>query len=173
MIVDSNLMSLIKKYSIIDESCYDISCLKLTLDKKIKRYIIPENKVINYESTNMDEFTKPLNITKSKGYTLNPHECILACSSEVIKMPTFCFGLLQTKGSLARLFVFLNCADGQVDPGYNGKITFEIYNASNFKVKISPGQEVGNLYIFKTSTDSKGYNGRYQNAKFPTCSKIR
>ena len=76
--------------------------------------------------------------------------------------------LLQTKGSLARLFVSINSADGQIDPGYEGKITFEIYNASDFKINIKPGQAVGNLYLFKTSTAVPPYEGRYANAKIPT-----
>nr|WP_308698894.1 hypothetical protein [uncultured Thomasclavelia sp.] len=134
---------------------------------------MPANKVIAYESENIENYVDNIKINKDSGYTLNPNKCILACSQEKINMPNFCFGLLQTKGSLARLFVFANCADGQVDPGYSGKITFELYNASNFKIKIKPGQSIGNLYIFKTTTSAEKYHGRYQNADFPNHSKAK
>lgn len=173
MIVDSNLKALIKKHKIITESRFDTSCVNLTLDKTIKRYIVPEDRIITYESDLIEDYVEEIELNNEDGYVLNPQECILACSQENVKMPNFCFGLLQTKGSLARLFVFTNCADGQVDPGYHGKITFELYNASNFKVKLTPGQAVGNLYIFRTSTNAEGYHGRYQNANSPTFSKSK
>lgn len=174
MIVDSNLESLIKKFKIVEkDSCFDTSCITLTLDKTIKKYDVPPNEIIVYDDDNIEKYVNEVKINKRNGYVLKPNESILACSNERIQMPNFCFGLLQTKGSLARLFVFLNCADGQVDPGYKGKITFEIYNASNFQIRITPGQAVGNLYLFKTSMTSKEYNGRYQNAASPTCSKSK
>ena len=174
MIVDSNLKELIQKYKIVDkENCFDTSCISLTLDKTVKKYTVPDGIVISYESDSIEDYVKDVDIRKDTGYILQPHECILACSSENIQMPNFCFGLLQTKGSLARLFVFINCADGQIDPGYHGKITFELYNASNFTIKLKPGQAVGNLYLFQTTMASKGYNGRYQNATSPTFSKTK
>ena len=171
MIVDSNLKALIEKYNIIDPSNFDSSCINLSLDKRIRKYMVPEDAVITYESELLEQYIKDIDINNEEGYTLQPGECVLACSKEVVQMPDFCFGLLQTKGSLARLFVFTNCADGQIDPGYHGKITFELYNASNFKVKLLPGQYVSNLYLFKTSMRSQGYQGRYQNANAPTFCK--
>lgn len=174
MIVDLNLKSLIEKHNIVDKKgCFDTSCISLTLDNTIKRYNVPENTIISYDSDSIESYADAVTLKKSKGYILQPQDCILACSAETIRMPNFCFGLLQTKGSLARLFVFINCADGQVDPGYHGKITFELYNASNFPIQIKPGQAVGNLYLFKTSMTSTEYNGRYQNADSPTISQSK
>lgn len=172
MIVDSNLKALILKHDIVNkDTSFDTSCISLTLDKTLKKYNVPKDTIISYDSDSIEGYVDDIVVKKDEGYTLEPQECVLACSAEVIRMPSFCFGLLQTKGSLARLFVFANCSDGQVDPGYHGKVTFELYNASNFKVHIKPGQAVGNLYLFKTSMTSTEYHGRYQNATSPTYSK--
>jgi len=103
------------------------------------------------------------------GIVLPGKSCLLGCSREVISMPLGYFGLLQTKGSLARLFVLINCCDGQVDAGYSGKITFEIINMANFDVRLLPNQRVAQLFIFKTSTRLvEPYKGRYQGAQEPT-----
>ncbi|WP_428981187.1 dCTP deaminase domain-containing protein [Marinomonas rhodophyticola] len=40
-------------------------------------------------------------------------------------MPNNKFGLVQTKGSIARGFISVHMSDGQVDPGYKGKVTLE------------------------------------------------
>lgn len=173
LIVGENLKELIKKYNILNnESRYDKTCLTLTLGNMIKRYEVPNDCKISYGDDNLEKYVHHQNIDRTTGYTLKPHECVLACSNEKIKMPNFCFGFLQTKGSLARLFVSLNCTDGQVDPGYRGKITFEICNLSNFEIVLKQGQEVGNLYIFKTSTSTEAYSGKYQEADQPTISIV-
>ena len=170
LIVGENLRELISQYGIAPKESYDDTCISLTLDDQIMEYDIPKEMTVEYDSTQMRKRINKTPINKADGYVLEPKSCVLACSAEKICMPVFCFGMLQTKGSLGRLFVFLNCADGQVDPGYNGKITFELFNAADFRVRIKPGQVVGNLYLFKTSTIVDGYKGRYQFAEYPTFS---
>ena len=168
MIVGTNLLQLMKQYSIAPDDSYDTTCIKLSLDTSLSYYEIPQIETVSYDITCLDRFLKTVTIDCEKGYTLQPHQGVLACSAEKVCIPDFCFGLLQTKGTLARLFVFISCADGQVDPGYQGKVTFEIYNASNFKINIRPGQAVGNLYLFRTSTTVNPYMGKYQGATQPT-----
>lgn len=86
-------------------------------------------------------------------------------------MPLGYFGLLQTKGSLARLLVTIHCCDSQIDPGFEGKITFEIINLSNYTIKILPGKFIGALYLIKTSSEGISYNGKYNNSLIPTIQK--
>ena len=104
-----------------------------------------------------------------EGIVLPAGRSILGCSHEHINMPAGYFGFLQTKGSLARLFVLVNLCDGQVEAGYRGKITFEISNMANFGIKFYRNQPVAQLFIFKTSTRLvRLYDGRYQGATKPT-----
>lgn len=172
LIVDDNLLELVNDKNIINnKKRYDKTCLTLSLSKVIKKYSINgTEKTIIYGEDNLKRKTKRIVINKKDGYKLKPKECILACSNEWIEMPNFCFGLLQTKGSLARLFVSINCTDGQIDPGYKGKITFEICNFSDYNIILKPEQLVGNLYIFKTSMNSSDYQGKYIGAEEPTVS---
>ena len=100
---------------------------------------------------------------------LSPNDKILACSDVTYKMPSGYFGLIQTKGTLARLFVSCTCNDGQVEPGYHGKITLEVSNQSNYNVVLPVGSEVAQMFIFKCSGDADGlYAGKYQGANAPT-----
>lgn len=148
LIVGDNLKELIKKYNILNnEKRYDKTCLTLTLSEKIVKYNVPEDCKIIYGEESLKKYAQSDTIDYRNGYVLKPHECILACSNEKIKMPNFCFGILQTKGSLARLFISLNCTDAQIDPGYEGKITFEICNLSNFDIVLKRNKEV-EIYIF-------------------------
>ena len=104
-----------------------------------------------------------------EGLIIPPHTAVLASSREVINMPVGYMGLLQTKGSLARMMVSLHFSDGQVDCGFRGKITFEVFNASSFTITIPAKAAVGNLYILKANTlDCQPYSGKYGNADGPT-----
>ena len=96
---------------------------------------------------------------------LNPGESVIGSSHDLYKMPLDHFGLVQTKGTLARMFVQITCNDGQIEPGFSGYITLEITNFSPWTVLLPKFSNVGQLFVFRTSTDvEKGYEGRYSKA---------
>ncbi|NHM30546.1 dCTP deaminase [Neobacillus terrae] len=170
LIVGDNLKYLIKQYDVVSEDSFDNTSVSLRLGKTIIRMEPPtsEKTFIYYGEDIPEEFFKEEEITQG-GLIIPPKSCILASSYEKVNIPNGYFGLLQTKGSLARLFVSLTCTDGQIEPGYSGNITFEICNHSNFYIKIKPKQFVGQLFLFKTSTKQvELYAGKYQNATGPT-----
>lgn len=80
-------------------------------------------------------------------------------------------GFIQTKGSLARGFLFAHACDGQIDPGYSGKVTFEIMNFSEFYYRLVPEIPFATMFVHKIDpalTPPNGYHGRYQNSSEPT-----
>jgi deoxycytidine triphosphate deaminase len=108
-------------------------------------------------------------VLREESLLIGPKCAVLGCSSEKITFPMGYFGLLQTKGSLARMFVSVNCCDGQIEGGFTGKITFEIVNHSNYTVAVQPLHPVAQLFVFKTSSRyANPYDGRYQGASCPT-----
>ena len=168
LVVGENLLGLIKQENICPLSNYDNTCISLTLGNEAI-YLIPSKKgdILEYGETMPKDNVSKVDIVDD--IIIEPHSGFLASSDEIINMPIGYFGFLQTKGSLARLLVAIQCSDGQVDPGYKGKITFEIINNSDFRIKLKRKQVVGNLYIFKTSTnDNSPYEGKYNKAEGPT-----
>jgi dCTP deaminase len=171
VIIGENLQALMRQYGVVDsDSCYDIFSLSLHLDPQI---VIVEPKSENPDAVTYGESIPASWIKEQKmpanGYSIASKGCLLGCSSEKVTIPDGYFGMIQTKGSLARLFVQVQCCDGQIEPGYTGKVTFEICNHAPFPVRLKPGNPVAQLFIFKTST--KGvppYQGRYQGAEKPT-----
>lgn len=172
IIVGDNLKDLISQHKIIDNPStgFDDTSISLTLDNCIIR-IIPdnENDILTYGASIPSQWIHEETIDLNEGLILEPRQTVLACSSEIVRIPMGYFGLLQTKGSLARLFVSLHCNDSQIEPGYSGKITFEMCNLSNIMVRLLPKQRVGDLFLLKASTKHvTPYNGKYQNALKPT-----
>jgi len=169
VITEVNLEELTRQYGIAPGACCDQFSITLHLSKVIRRYKFSEDQVVTYGNNITEENVQTLEI--EQGYVLKPGQAILACTKEEINMPLGYMGFLQTKGSLARLFVTSHCCDGQVEPGFNGHVTLEICNIGSLNVKLMPGCAVAQMFIFKTSSDKQKYEGRYNQSAQPTYSK--
>jgi len=172
VIVGDNLKELIKQHEIVSEICFDETSISLSLDNNVTFLQFPSNFEFIYGNRIPDEFIKEIFLENDDYLELKPKSTVLACSNEIVRIPLGYFGLLQTKGSLARLFVTIQCCDGQIEPGFSGKITFEIINFSDFSIKIKPKQIIGDLFLLKTSTKQvTPYTGKYNNSNKPTFQK--
>lgn len=163
IIIGQNLAQLSSQYSICDRSLVDDFSLKIQLGK---RYFEPnpmENRTVVYGShpCPTELFSQEKTIGE-KNLILKPGNQIIACSKHLYNIPTDHFGLVQTKGTLARLFVQATCNDGQIEPGFSGYITLEIVNLSPWTIDIPAGSDIAQLYLLKCSSPAEhAYCGRY------------
>jgi dCTP deaminase len=151
--------------------CVDLVSIGLHLDNQFVEYaehpiepFVPPKQLL----------TKAKNVAPDGAHVLVPQGKVLACSQEHIRMPNNLMGLIQTKGSLARGFLMVHMCDGQIDPGYEGKITFEIVNLSDFYYRLEPGMPIAQLFLVRLSAPVEStYDGRYQGSGTPTAMKER
>ncbi len=137
-----------------------------------------DNEFIVYESIPKEPFVPPKTmetilqkIPNGEHFLLPPHSQVIACTQEIVKMPLDLMAFIQTRGSLARGFLMAHVCDGQIEPGYNGKITLEICNLSGFYYKLEPGMEFCSLFLHKLDQElgvEDAYQGRYQESNGPT-----
>lgn len=171
IVVGENLKTLVEQYGVVDNPrAFDHSSLTLRMARKVKAIEPPtdNDRAVVYGDDIPEAWIKEKDVP-DHGYLLRPQECVLACSVEKVSIPVGYMGFVQTKGSLARLFVTVHCCDAQIDPGFKGNITFEIVNLGPLRVKIRVDQEIAQLFIVKTTTkDVALYQGRYQDADGPT-----
>lgn len=156
-----------EQYRIAPLQCFDTFSISLHLGRIIRRYEAVESPV-TYGTPVNEAYVESVEIDNE--YILRSGQAILGCSEERINMPLGYIGFIQTKGSLARLFISVHCSDGQIEPGYTGKITFEICNMGPLNVRLPLRCKVAQLFIFQTSGDKEAYDGRYQGATQPTFS---
>ena len=167
VVVGDNLKGLIRAKGICDEDLFDEFSVKIKLDRTIFRLTPQDGKTIRYGSQTVNEYYNEEKLESE--LLLRPGECVLACSSQHITMPLGYIGFVQTKGTLARLFVAAHCADAQIEPGFSGKVTLELMNQSPFDIAIPVGANIAQVYVMRCSTDnSKAYEGKYQSSEIPT-----
>ncbi|HEV7437824.1 MAG TPA: hypothetical protein VGO22_23625 [Pseudorhizobium sp.] len=172
LVVGENLRQLSAFHKICPDESYDVFSLKLTLCPDI---FLPINldREIDYANADGEDFYEQTSISPD-GIVLAPGACFLGCSHEQVRIPVGFFGNVQTKGSLARLFISVHQTDCQIEPGFEGAITFEITNNSKHKIRLRRYDNIAQLFIWTCTTDNTPpYNGRYSGSKLPTLKVVK
>ena len=131
-----------------------------TLLKNIETGIISPDTEIAYDTITCDK------------YVLLPGQFVLGTTQEYIKLPNNLTAFVEGRSSWGRLGLFVQNA-GWVDPGFEGEITLELFNANRYAIELTPGVRIGQLVFAKMKLDAKNpYDGKYQKQTTATGSKI-
>ncbi len=104
--------------------------------------------------------------------TIPPHTFLLATTMEYIKLPDNMVSFVEGRSSIGRMGLFIQNA-GWVDPGFEGKITLELYNANSFPIELEAGRRICQL-VFGTmdAPALKPYRGKYQGQRKSVGSRV-
>ena len=104
---------------------------------------------------------------------LLPKQFVLASTVEYFRLPDNLTAFVEGRSSLGRLGLFIQNA-GWVDPGFEGEITLELFNASDHAIELRAGRRVGQLVFAKMDSNAeKPYGGKYQGQRNATGSRIQ
>ena len=108
----------------------------------------------------------------SDTYVLLPNQFVLATTMEYFALPDDVTACVEGRSSLGRLGLFIQNA-GWVDPGFQGEITLELYNANRCAIELRAGRRVGQM-VFSRMDDTamNPYRGKYQGQRGATGSRI-
>jgi dCTP deaminase len=94
--------------------------------------------------------------------TLPPHSFLLATTMEYVRLPSDIVAFVEGRSSIGRLGLFIQNA-GWVDPGFEGRITLELYNANSLPIQLQAGRRVCQLVFCKMDQAAlRPYQGKYQ-----------
>ncbi|MCI9136349.1 MAG: dCTP deaminase [Lachnospiraceae bacterium] len=119
----------------------------------------------------LNEEIKYKTITTEK-YLLLPGQFVLATTMEYILLPDNLTAFVEGRSSLGRLGLFIQNA-GWVDPGFEGEITLELFNANRCAIELQSGHRIGQLVLAKMEHSAlHPYSGKYQGQKGATGSRV-
>ncbi len=122
--------------------------------------IISMDKEIHYKTIQTDS------------YLLLPGQFVLASTMEYFRLPDDLTAFVEGRSSLGRMGLFIQNA-GWVDPGFEGEITLELFNANRCAIQLKAGRRVGQLVFAKMDACAlKPYRGKYQGQRGATGSRI-
>lgn len=109
--------------------------------------------------------SKKINLDYLEHIPINPGQFMLGHSMEYIKLPDQISADLEGRSSFARLGIEIHMTAGFVDPGFEGVLTFEIFNAGTNPVMLYPGLRIGQLRFMTVAKPNRGY-ARRRNPKY-------
>ncbi|MBQ8508560.1 MAG: dCTP deaminase [Clostridia bacterium] len=105
-------------------------------------------------------------------YLLLPGQFVLATTMEYFRLPDDLTAFVEGRSSLGRMGLFIQNA-GWVDPGFEGEITLELYNANRHAIELHAGRRVGQL-VFASMDEAAEhpYRGKYQGQRGATGTRV-
>ena len=95
-------------------------------------------------------------------FVLPPQSFVLATTMEYIKLPENMVAFVEGRSSIGRMGLFIQNA-GWVDPGFEGRITLELFNANSLPIELEAGRRICQLVFgYMDSPAVKPYKGKYQ-----------
>ncbi|MFP6615752.1 MAG: dCTP deaminase [Candidatus Hydrogenedentota bacterium] len=117
------------------------------------------------EPPEYEEITADTFIVPTRGF-------VLATTMEYIRLPDNLTAFVEGRSSVGRLGLFIQNA-GWVDPGFEGAITLELYNANAAPMRIEAGRRICQLVIAKADgVVDNPYRGKYQGQRKTTGSLL-
>lgn len=130
--------------------------------------------VVEDTSTGIIDLENEINykIIQADRYILMPNQFVLATTKEYICLPDDLTAFVEGRSSLGRMGLFIQNA-GWVDPGFEGEITLELFNANRCAIELKSGRRIGQLVFAKMDRPARSpYVGKYQGQKGVTGSRI-
>lgn len=101
-----------------------------------------------------------------------PHSFLLATTREYIKLPGNLTAFVEGRSSIGRMGLFIQNA-GWVDPGFEGEITLELYNANRLPIRLKSDRRICQLVFASMDQYAMNpYKGKYQGQKKPVGSRV-
>lgn len=128
----------------------------------------------------IDENSTPfISLEKSVSYKevcqetiiIPPQGFVLGTTIEYINLPNDMTAFVEGRRSIGRLGLFIQNA-GWVDPGFEGQITLELYNANRVPIELKAGRRVCQLVLALLDQKGTAYMGKYNGQKRATESRI-
>lgn len=105
-------------------------------------------------------------------YLLLPGQFVLATTMEYFRLPDNLTAFVEGRSSLGRMGLFIQNA-GWVDPGFEGEITLELFNANRCAIRLHTGRRVGQLVFAQMDAPALvPYQGKYQGQRGATGSRV-
>ena len=93
-----------------------------------------------------------VDLTLQSPVVIPPLSFQLAATEEYLRMPADLAGRFEGKSTVGRMGLFTHVSAGFVDPGFEGTLTLELFNASSTTITLPPYFPVGQIAYFRLST---------------------
>lgn len=99
---------------------------------------------------------------KNSQVVIKPGQFALLLTQETVKLPDNVLAFISIKFS-QKIKGLVNISGFHVDPGFNGKIIFSVYNAGPATIVLDKGERYFMIWFSELTSNSDPYQGSHQN----------
>ena len=167
---DVTIRSLIKKGELKVEPLEDYMIQPASVDLRLGRHFlkVDEN---DFDIIRMDQPIRYTEIERDE-IVIPPLTFMLATTLEYIKLPNDLTAFVEGRSSIGRIGLFVQNA-GWVDPGFEGELTLELFNANRQPIRLQAGRRICQLVFARMDqAAAKPYSGKYMGQRKPVGSRL-
>lgn len=155
----------------LDKDQIQCGSVDLRLGNQIK-IMLPGDGLIDTRVKVSDDYYVTYNLADDQGLEIRPRQFLLANTRDYMVLPDDVGGSISGRSSIGRLGLFVENA-GWVDPGFQGEITLELYNASPRTIVLYPGMRIAQIELVRMDqVPDYPYRGKYQGQRGATESRV-
>lgn len=141
--------------------------IDLTLDRRFLYFKHEQISVIDVEQGlgELDPMTEYA-VPEGDAFILQPKSFALGATTERVHIPDDLVGWLDGRSSLARIGLMVHATAHTLEPGWNGVITLEFFNAGNVALALRPGMRVCAVSFEPLSSAALNPYDRKEGAKY-------
>ena len=111
----------------------------------------------------IDETTDRIDLTERGGYDLSPGDFILGQTAEWVHLSRGLSGRVEGRSRLARLGIGVHITAPKIDPGFDNRITLEIFHLGKTRARLSAGMPICTLLLERLGHPAgEEYRGIFQ-----------
>jgi len=167
---DETLRSMLADKRITVEPIEPYQVQPASIDLRLGRQFlkIDENTL---ESLTLDSELPYVTIEKDE-IVIPPHSFLLATTVEFIRLPANVTAFVEGRSSIGRIGLFIQNA-GWVDPGFEGNITLELFNANRLPLRLTSGRRICQIVFAQMDQATRRpYAGKYQGQRGTVGSQV-
>jgi dCTP deaminase len=172
ILCDSSLKNMIQDGDIVVEPITDAQIQPASIDLRLGNSFAIHSRL--GENKDVVDIREPYGFgtIEADEYVIPANAFVLATTMEYLKIPNYLTAWIEGRSSIGRKGLFVQNA-GWIDPGFEGEITLELFNANPFPVRIHAGDRVCQLIIAQLNRScTNPYRGKYQGQRGATMSRV-
>ena len=125
----------------------------------------------DFDTIRLDRPIRYVEVSREE-IVIPPLSFMLATTMEYIRLPNNVTAFVEGRSSIGRIGLFVQNA-GWVDPGFEGELTLELFNANRQPIILQSGRRVCQLVFAQMDRPAQSpYRGKYQGQRRPVGSRI-
>ena len=157
---DATLRTMIKTGELVVEPLEDFLIQPASIDLRLGNHFLKVDENA-YDTIRMDDPIQYVELTMDE-IIIPPLTFMLASSMEYVKLPDDVTAFVEGRSSIGRIGLFVENA-GWVDPGFEGELTLELFNANRQPIRLQAGRRICQLVFARMDRAAENpYRGKYQ-----------